>query len=104
MIKHSKFLPLQVRSIKKKQVQQYALRFAESPILINMICHLSLDTGVNIETATILNIYEQICTNLIKRYLEMYEICDNDDEYLEFFGFVFRVLAYLMHRIRSHAS
>merc|ERR1712196_198796 len=55
-----------------QKVQNYASKFfAESPILINMICNLSFeDQNLDIETATILDIYHKICDKLVDRYLK----------------------------------
>ena len=83
-----------------KTVQIHAVRFAESPILVNMICYLSFkDSTFNIETASVLDIYDRISRKLVHRYLKKTDIKDEYDEYEDFLGYILRLLAYLMHRV-----
>ena len=67
-------------------VKQYAQKFAESPILINMICHLSLDPTFNIETATVLDIYDNICEKLVRRYIKTNGMKDEFNDYHKFYS------------------
>merc|ERR1711988_2074102 len=55
---------------KIKKVQTYALQFSESPILIRIICQLSLDPSFDGKNMSILNIYHNICEKLVDRYFD----------------------------------
>merc|ERR1712146_709053 len=71
-----------------------------------MICHLSLDPNFDIETATVLDIYNNISEKLVNRCILNCEDAKKRDNplYREFIKFIFRLVAYLMHRIKHNEN
>merc|ERR1712070_243414 len=81
-----------------KKVQRSARRFAESPILVNMLCHLYQDDE-SLEDLNLVDIYEKVCDKLLDQYLRKVGIHNNLNDYRKVYGFVMRITAYLMHRL-----